>query len=83
VLGNIALLVLAFALEMPVPLRAYAFLAGVVAILALAAYHSNHYFGLGQGGMERFVAYPQTIFLVAIGCYLIAKNPPGRGRRRP
>jgi hypothetical membrane protein len=83
VLGNSALLVLAFALEMPVLLRVYAFLSGAVAIIALVAYTSKHYLGLGQGGMERFVAYPQTIFLVAIGCYLIAKNPPGRGRRRP
>jgi hypothetical membrane protein len=83
VLGNSALFVLAFALEMPVPLRAYAFLSGSVAILGLAAFTSSHYLGLGEGGMERVVAYPQTIFLVVIGCYLIVKNPPGRGRRRP
>jgi hypothetical membrane protein len=72
VLGNIALFVLAFALEMPVPLRAYAFFSGSVAILGLAAFASSHYLGLGEGGMERIVAYPQTIFLVVIGCYLIA-----------
>ena len=68
---------------MPVPLRAYAFFSGSVAILGLAAFISSHYLGLGEGGMERVVAYPQTIFLVVIGCYLIVKNPPGRGRRRP
>jgi hypothetical membrane protein len=72
VLGNSALFVLAFALEMPVPLRAYAFFSGLVAILGLAAFASGHYLGLGEGGMERVVAYPQTIFLVVIGCYLIA-----------
>jgi hypothetical membrane protein len=76
VVGNGALFVWAFVLEMPVPLRAYAFLSGAVAILGLAAYVSGHYLGLGQGGMERFVAYPQTIFLAVIGCYLLAKNPP-------
>jgi len=83
VLGNSALFVFAFALEMPVPLRAYAFLSGAVAILGLAAYVSGHYLGLGQGGMERFVAYPQTIFLAVIGCCLIARNPPAERRRRP
>ena len=72
VLGNSALFVLAFALAMPVPLRAYAFFSGSVAILGLAAFASGHYLGLGEGGMERVVAYPQTIFLVVIGCYLIA-----------
>ncbi len=72
VLGNGALLVLAFALEMPMPMRVYAFLSGTVAILGLAAYASGHYLGLGEGGMERVVAYPQTIFLVVIGCYLTA-----------
>jgi hypothetical membrane protein len=82
VLGNCSLFILAFALEMPVPLRAYAFFSGSVAILGLAAFASSHYLGLGEGGMERVVAYPQTIFLAVIGCYLIAKNPPGRGRRR-
>jgi hypothetical membrane protein len=72
VLGNSALFVLAFALEIPVPLRVYAFLSGTVAILGLAAFASSHYLGLGEGGMERVVAYPQTIFLIAIGCYLFA-----------
>lgn len=74
VLGNIALFVLALTLEMTAPLRAYSFLSGAVALLGLAAYASNHYLGLGEGGIERVVAYPQTICLAVIGCYLIAKS---------
>jgi hypothetical membrane protein len=75
VVGNVALVVLGLSLEMPAILRAYSFLSGIVALLSLAAYASRHYLGLGEGGIERVVAYPQTIFLVVIGCYLIAKNP--------
>jgi hypothetical protein len=56
-------------------MRAYSFLSGAVALLGLAAYASSHYLGLGEGGIERVVAYPQTIYLAVIGCYLIAKSP--------
>src|ERR1022692_4717307 len=74
VLGNIALAVLALTLEIPVLLRVYSFLSGVIALLGLAAYASSHYLGLGEGGIERAVAYPQTVCLAVIGCCLIAKN---------
>ena len=74
VLGNIALVVLALSLEMRVLLRVYSFLSGIIALLGLAAYASGHYLGLGEGGIERVVAYPQTVCLAVIGCYLIAKN---------
>jgi len=99
VLGNIALFVLALTLEMTVLLRAYSFLSGGVALLALMAYASSHYLGLGEGGIERVVAYPQTVCLAVIGCYLIVKSSvsssasaagapgtapaPGRAARRP
>jgi hypothetical membrane protein len=74
VLGNITLVVLALSLEMRVLLRVYSFLSGIIALLGLAAYASGHYLGLGEGGIERVVAYPQTVCLAVIGCYLIAKN---------
>lgn len=75
VLGNIALFALAVALEMTVLMRAYSLLSGAVALLGLAAYASSHFLGLGEGGIERVVAYPQTICLAVIGCYLIAQRP--------
>ncbi|MDQ2874772.1 MAG: DUF998 domain-containing protein [Actinomycetota bacterium] len=74
VLGNVALFVLGLALEVPAVLRGYLFLSGIVAILGLAAYASSHYLGLGEGGIERVVAYPQTICLTVLGCYLIVKD---------
>jgi hypothetical membrane protein len=75
VVGNAALVVLGLCFEMPAVLRAYFSLSGIVALLGLAAYAGSHYLGLGEGGMERVVAYPQTICLAVIGCYLIVKDP--------
>jgi hypothetical membrane protein len=77
-LGNAALIAMAISLAMPLLLRLCVSLSGVAALLALAAYASSHYLGLGEGGIERVVAYPQTICLAMIGCYLIAAPIPRR-----
>lgn len=74
VLGNISLLILALSLKVPVLLRCYIFLSGGIAILGLVVYVSGHYLGLGEGGMERVVAYPQTVCLIVIGFYLATRN---------
>jgi hypothetical membrane protein len=79
-LGNAALIAMAISLALPLLLRLCVFLSGVAALLALAAYASSHDLGLGEGGIERVVAYPQTICLAVIGCYLIAVSQPGRSR---
>jgi hypothetical membrane protein len=79
-LGNAALIAMAISLAMPLLLRLCVSLSGVAALVALAAYASSHYLGLGEGGTERVVAYPQTICLAVIGCYLIAVPQPGRSR---
>jgi hypothetical membrane protein len=79
-LGNAALIAIAISLAMPLLLRLCVSLSGVAALIALAAYASSHYLGLGEGGIERVVAYPQTICLAATGCYLIAVSQPGRPR---
>jgi hypothetical membrane protein len=79
-LGNAALIVIAISLAMPLLLRLCISLSGVAALLALVAFASSHYLGLGEGGIERVVAYPQTICLAVIGCYLIAVSQSGRSR---
>jgi hypothetical membrane protein len=79
-LGNAGLIVMAIALAMPPPLRVYTFLSGVTALLALTAYASSYDLGLGEGGIERVVAYPQTICLAVIGCYLLAVTRRDRSR---
>jgi len=81
VLGNASLIILALSLKMPAPLRLYFFLSGVVALLGLAAYASSHDLGLGEGGIERVVAYPQTVCLVAMGFYLTARSSARQGPR--
>jgi hypothetical membrane protein len=81
VLGNVSLIILAFSFKMPAVLRVYSFLSGVMALVGLVAYASSHYLGLGEGGMERVVAYPQTVCLVVIGFYLAARSSALHRRR--
>ena len=71
--GNAALIIIATSPRMPVVLRLYSFLSGAVAILALVCYSSRHYLGLGEGGIERVVAYPQTVWLIVIGLFLLVR----------
>jgi hypothetical membrane protein len=72
-LGNAALLIMAAAPMMPVALRLYSFLSGTLAVIALVSYSSRHYLGLGEGGIERIVAYPQTVWLIVIGIFLLIR----------
>ncbi len=81
VLGNVSLIILALSFKMPAVLRVYSFLSGVMALVGLVAYASSHYLGLGEGGMERVVAYPQTVCLVVIGFYLAARSSALHRRR--
>jgi hypothetical membrane protein len=81
VLGNVSLIILALSFKVPAVLRVYLCLSGVMALLGLLAYASRHYIGLGEGGMERVVAYPQTVCLVVIGFYLAASSPAVRRPR--
>jgi hypothetical membrane protein len=71
VFGNIAILVLGQSLRLPLALRAFSLFFGVLALAALVAYESSHFVGLGHGGLERVVAYPQTIWVIVIGTYTL------------
>jgi hypothetical membrane protein len=72
--GNIGVVVLDFALEVPVAMRLFTWLTGTVALLSLIFYASGHFLGLGEGGIERMVAYPQTIWLIVLGTYLLVAD---------
>ena len=78
VLGNASLITLALSFRMPALLRLYTFLSGVIALLGLVVYASGHYMGLGEGGIERVVAYPQTVCLAVIGFYLVTRSAAPR-----
>lgn len=71
--GNAALIIVAAAPIMPLAWRVYSFLSGMLALLALVYYASGHYLGLGEGGIERVVAYPQTVWLIVTGLYMLSR----------
>ena len=68
--GNVALIAFGLSRGFPRWLRWYAAGSGVVALVALYLFLSHHRFFLGLGGMERVVAYPQTIYLIVFGAYM-------------
>jgi hypothetical membrane protein len=72
-LGNVALLLFGFALEMPRSLRYCTVASGIIALAALALFVTHAYLGLGIGGMERITAYPQTLWLTVFGVYAFRK----------
>jgi hypothetical membrane protein len=74
VLGNVALVIFSFALPIPKLYRYYTLLSGVITLIALILLLSGHYLGLGIGGIERVVAYPQTVWLIIFGVYISSSH---------
>ncbi len=65
--GNLGLVLLGRSLAAPGWLRAYTSLTGGAALVGLVLYVSGATLGLGNGGMERVVAYPQTVWQIVLG----------------
>jgi hypothetical membrane protein len=76
VLGNAGIVILGCSLDLPARLRLYSVLSGSLALLALVSYATSHYLGLGEGGIERVVAYPQTLWLIVIGLHMLMTRAP-------
>lgn len=75
VLGNISLIVLGLAIfSFSKVWRLYTVASGVIPLLALFFFVSQHYLGLGIGSMERVVAYPQTVWLIFFGLYMMRSH---------
>lgn len=68
-IGNVGLVVIAIHVGVPTYLRIYTALSGAVALVALSLYATGHFVDLGEGGIERVVAYPQTIWMIVLGIY--------------
>ena len=68
--GNIAIVLFGFVLGLHGWFKYYTILSGVIALIALGLFYTGTYLGLGEGGMERIVAYPQTLWLIVFGVYL-------------
>lgn len=69
-LGNVSLILLGISLSIPRSLRYYTIFSGVLTLSALTLFVTQNYLGIGIGGMERLVSYPQTIWLVIFGMYI-------------
>ena len=72
VFGNLSMVVLGLSLDIPRNLKWFTVGFGLVALAALALFVTGNYLGLGLGGMERIVAYPQTVWLIVFGVYVSA-----------
>jgi len=73
-IGNVGVIVLGLSLGPPRAIRLLSLTLGAIALAALTFYASSHYLGLGEGGIERVVAYPQTVWLIFLGGYLLTKS---------
>jgi hypothetical membrane protein len=75
IFGNLAMIVFSFYLKkLGKSFRVYSFASGLLGLCALILFVSHTYLGLGIGGMERIVAYPQTIWLIAFGIRALMKT---------
>ncbi len=70
VLGNVSLLVLGLALDLPRWLKIYTLATGLLSLVAFGLFASHIYLGIGIGGMERLAAHPQTLWLIVFGLYM-------------
>jgi hypothetical membrane protein len=59
------------------PYSYFSAVAGIVTLVAFVLYGADTYLGLGQGGMERMIAYPVLLGGLAFGGYLMALGDRG------
>jgi hypothetical membrane protein len=72
IFGNIGMIVLGYSLKkLPRMVRLYSVLSGGVGSVALGLFVTHQYVGLGLGGLERVVSYPQSIWMIVVGCYVL------------
>jgi len=88
VVGNLAMAVLGIALAVGNEVGAgltqtggrpalaiYSIVSGVVGLVATALFITDHYLGLGIGGMERVAAYPLPLWLIVAGISFLRNMP--------
>lgn len=57
------------------PFRYVAVLLGVIGLVALGLYIARVTLGLGVGGMERMIVYPELFWALGFGTYLMGHGP--------
>jgi hypothetical membrane protein len=83
VLGNLGMIIIGVCVSrLPLLLRAYTVLSGMLGLLALVLFQANSYVGIGAGGVERFAGYPQSIWMILFGTYILVRrrSPPKAGQ---
>ena len=76
--GNLGVLIFGLSRGLPRRFRLFSLTCGTASLVALLFYVLADYLGLGEGGLERIVAYPQTIWLILFGVLVLA-HPIGDG----
>lgn len=77
--GNVSLMVLGLSQGFGGrALRSYTFLTGAIALVALGCFQAGIHGMLGHGGMERLVAYPQTIWMIVVGLHYLKQTLTAR-----
>jgi hypothetical membrane protein len=75
-LGNLGIFVLGAGLRgLPEAMRRYMMVFSTTSLTALVLFASHKDFGIGAGTMERIAAYPQTIWLIIFGLYILRLRP--------
>lgn len=80
--GNVALIILSCTLMLSTRVRVVTGVAGAIGLVGLLFFALGVDLGLGQGGMERVAAYPQTIWLIFFGIYMSRNHYLKRRRTR-
>ncbi len=75
-LGNVGIFLLGALLSgLPEAMRRYMLVFSTSSLTALVLFASHKDFGIGAGTMERIAAYPQTIWLIIFGLYVLRFRP--------
>jgi hypothetical membrane protein len=56
------------------PLFYFSLILGAIALAALLLYEADIYLGLGPGGMERMIAYPELLWGIGFGSHMMAMD---------
>ena len=73
-IGNLGIVIMGSVLDIPKSLKVYSLLSGLIPLVALAFFITHNYLGLDIGGLERVVAYPQTMWLIVFGIYISSNH---------
>ncbi len=70
--GNLSMILIGISLKnrLPKVLRGFTLISGSVGLVALVLFITRNYSMLQIGGMERVVAYPQSIWMIIFGSYI-------------